>query len=72
MTRQRILAVLLLLIAFVALALSRAFPFLDDFPTLAKSAIAVAGAACGLTGVWLWLRRTPERSSPGVTGDGGS
>ncbi|MFY1674968.1 hypothetical protein ACN27G_34350 [Plantactinospora sp. WMMB334] len=72
MTRQRIVAVLLLLIAFVALALSRAFPFLDDLPTLAKSAITVAGAVCALTGVWLWLRKAPQRSSPSVTGDGGS
>lgn len=69
MTRQRILAVLLLLIAFLALALSRAFPVLDDLPTLAKSAITVAGAACALTGVWLWFRKTPDRSAPQVTGD---
>lgn len=72
MIRQRVLAVLVLLIAFLALALSRAFPFLDELPGLAKSAIAFAGAACGLAGVWLWLRKTPERSSPHANGDGGS
>ncbi|RKR92184.1 hypothetical protein BDK92_6618 [Micromonospora pisi] len=58
---QRVLAVILLLIAFLALAASKAFPFLDDIPGVAKSAIAVAGAACGLTGVWLWLRKTPDQ-----------
>ncbi|MFD0969780.1 hypothetical protein [Plantactinospora endophytica] len=71
MIRQRVLAVLLLVIGFLALALSQAFPVLDDLPTLAKSAIAVAGAASTLTGVWLWFRKTPEGSSPQTTGDDG-
>lgn len=66
MIRQRVLAVVLLLLAFVALVLSRAFPFVD-LPELAKTAIAVAGAACGLTGVWLWLRKTPDVPSPQAT-----
>ncbi|MEV4625330.1 hypothetical protein AB0J90_03425 [Micromonospora sp. NPDC049523] len=62
MILQRTLAVLLLLLAFLALAASRAFPFLDDLPGVAESAIVVVGAACGLTGVWLWLRKTPDQS----------
>jgi len=70
MVRQRVLAVLLLLIAFVALALSRAFPFMDDVPGLAKSAIAVGGAACALAGVWLWVRKAPGQAAPPATGDG--
>jgi hypothetical protein len=61
MTAQRVIAVILLLIAFLALAASRAFPFLDGLSGAAESAIAMAGAACALTGVWLWLRRTPDR-----------
>ncbi|MBX7268389.1 hypothetical protein KIF24_21810 [Micromonospora sp. Llam7] len=72
MTRQRVLAVLLLLIAFLALVVSRTFPFLDDLSGLAESAIAVGGAACGLVGVWLWLRGTPQGAPPRATGDGES
>ncbi|KAB1161887.1 hypothetical protein F6X68_02315 [Micromonospora sp. AMSO12t] len=79
MVRQRVLAVLLFLIALVALAASRTFPFLDDLPELAESAIACLGAACLLTGVWLWLRKpaaTPEgpvsvRKSSRRTGERG-
>jgi hypothetical protein len=61
MTRQRVLAVVLFLIAFLALAASRTFPFLDDLSGAAEAAIAVVGAACALTGVSLWLRKTPDR-----------
>jgi hypothetical protein len=61
MTRQRVLAAILLLIAFLTLAASRAFPFLDDLSGAAESAIVGAGAACALAGVWLWLRKTPDR-----------
>ena len=60
MNRQRSLAVVLLAIAFLTLAASRAFPFLDGIPGVAEFAIAVAGAACALTGVWLWLRKGPK------------
>ncbi|MFF5171210.1 hypothetical protein ACFY3U_01065 [Micromonospora sp. NPDC000089] len=60
MNRQRVLAVVLLLVAFLALVASRAFPFLDDLSGVAKVGIAVAGAAFALAGVWLWLRKTPE------------
>jgi hypothetical protein len=60
MIRQRVLAVVLLLIAFLALAASHTFPFLDDLSGVAESAIAVVGAACALAGVWLWMRRTPD------------
>jgi len=56
---QRSVAVVLILFAFLALAASKAFPFLDDVPGLVKMAITVVGAACGLTGVYLWLRKSP-------------
>jgi hypothetical protein len=58
-TRQRVLAAFLLFIAFLALAASRAFPFLDDLSEAVKIAVTFAGAACALTGVWLWLRKRP-------------
>ncbi|MDW5328325.1 hypothetical protein [Plantactinospora sp. KLBMP9567] len=61
LTPRRVLAVVLLLIAFITLAASRAFPILDDVSGVAKSAIAVAGAACVLVGVWLWVRKTPDQ-----------
>ncbi|GAB3085771.1 hypothetical protein [Micromonospora schwarzwaldensis] len=60
MTGQRVLALVLFVVAFLALAASRAFPFLDDVPAAAKVGIAVAGAACLLVGVWLWQRASPE------------
>ncbi|WP_307868926.1 hypothetical protein [Micromonospora sp. C95] len=60
---------LLLLIAFLALVVSRTFPFTDDLSGLAESAIAVGGAVCGLAGVWLWLRRTPASEAPSTTGE---
>jgi hypothetical protein len=63
MNRQRSLAVVLLLIAFLTLVASRAFPFLDDISGAAKVAIVLAGAACALTGVWLWLRKGSESES---------
>ena len=62
MNRQRVLAVILLIIAFLTLAASRAFPFLDDISGAAETAIVVAGAACALGGVWLWLRGTASSS----------
>jgi hypothetical protein len=61
MTARRVLAVVLVLIAFLALAGSRAFPFLDGISGVAETAIVAAGAACGLTGAWLWSRITPDR-----------
>jgi hypothetical protein len=63
MNRQRALAVVLLLIAFLTLAASRAFPFLDDISGGTETAIVVFGAACALTGVWLWLRKPVKPSS---------
>ncbi|MFI2708681.1 hypothetical protein ACH495_00920 [Micromonospora sp. NPDC018662] len=60
MTRQRALAAVLLVVAFLALVASRAFPFRDDIPDVAQAAIAIAGAACGLAGVGLWLRGTTD------------
>ena len=56
---QRFVAVFLLLIAFLTLAASRAFPFLDDLPGLVETGIVVVGVACGLGGVYLWLRKAP-------------
>ncbi|MEG3634974.1 hypothetical protein [Micromonospora palythoicola] len=67
MNRQRVLAVLLLLIAFLALVASRTFPFTDDLSGLAEFAIALGGAACGLAGVWLWLRPAPAGEAPSTT-----
>jgi nitrate reductase gamma subunit len=69
MIGQRVLAVLLFLIAFVAMTLSHTFSFLDDLPELAETAIVVGGVACALAGVSLWFRRTSEESSPETTGD---
>ena len=59
MSRDRVLAVVLLLIAFLALAGSKAFPFLRDVPTAAEVTIVVVGVLCGLAGVRLWLRKAP-------------
>lgn len=59
MIARRGLAVPLLLVGFATLAASRAFPFLDDIPELVKSAVVVVGVACGVAGVWLWLRKAP-------------
>lgn len=67
---QRILAGLLLLIGFLAMAASHTFPFLDDLSELAESAVAIGGAACLLAGVWLWLRKPADRSSAPSAGDG--
>ena len=61
MLRNRVLAVLLLLVAFVALVLSHTFPFLDNLSALEETAIAVGGAVCGLAGVSLWLRKAPQQ-----------
>jgi hypothetical protein len=61
MSRDRILAVLLLLIAFATLVASRALPVLDDVPGPAKVAIVVVGVVCGLAGVGLWLRKGSEQ-----------
>jgi hypothetical protein len=57
---QRLVAVLLFLVAFLALAASRAFPFLDDIPGVVEMAVVLVGVACGLAGVYLWLRKTPD------------
>lgn len=54
------MAVLLFLVAFLALAGSKAFPFLHDIPTAAEVAIVVLGVVCGLAGARLWLRKTPD------------
>jgi hypothetical protein len=59
MTRQRIGAIVLLLIAFLALVARFAFPFMDGISGVTKTAIALVGAACALLGVYLWLRKTP-------------
>ncbi|MET8086659.1 hypothetical protein [Micromonospora sp. NPDC005237] len=61
MTRVRFIAGLLLVVALLSLAASKAAPFLDDAPAAARTAIVVVGVVCGLGGVWLWLRRSPEQ-----------
>ena len=60
MSPQRVGAVVLFLIAFLALAASRAFPFLDDIPGVVETAIVLVGVSCGLAGAFLWLRKTPD------------
>ncbi|MEV4351196.1 hypothetical protein AB0J83_42605 [Actinoplanes sp. NPDC049596] len=57
---QRVVAVSLFVIAFLALAASRAFPFLDDMPGVVETVIVAFGAMCALVGVGLWLRKTPD------------
>ena len=56
---QRLVAVVLFVVAFIALAASRAFPFLDDIPGIVETAIVLVGAVCALTGVYLWVRKSP-------------
>jgi hypothetical protein len=57
---KRLVAVVLFLVAFLALAASRAFPFLDDVPGVIETAIVLLGVACALAGVYLWLRKSPD------------
>ncbi|MEV4758806.1 hypothetical protein AB0J86_27430 [Micromonospora sp. NPDC049559] len=64
MSRDRILAVLLLLVALAALAAGNAFPFVEDAPWALKSAVAVVGAACLLLGVRLWVRGSGQDRNP--------
>ena len=56
---QRLAAVVLMLVAFLALAASRAFAFLDDVSGAVQTAIVLTGVVCALAGVFLWLRRAP-------------
>ncbi|MEV0730313.1 MULTISPECIES: hypothetical protein [Polymorphospora] len=53
---RRILAVLLLLVAFAALVAQRMFPFLADAPWALRTAVTVVGVVCLLVAVSLWLR----------------
>ncbi|MDO3686558.1 hypothetical protein [Micromonospora sp. C28ISP2-4] len=68
MVLQRVTAGFLLLIGLLAMAATRAFPFLDDLSEPAETAVAIAGAAFLLAGVWLWLRKPADRSP--AAGDG--
>ncbi|MGK5678762.1 hypothetical protein [Actinoplanes sp. URMC 104] len=52
-------AVVLFVVAFLALAGSRAFPFMDDLPGVIEAAVVLVGAMCALAGVYLWPRRSP-------------
>jgi ABC-type Mn2+/Zn2+ transport system permease subunit len=54
-----VVAVVLFLIAFLTLAASRAFRFLDDIPGVVETAVVVGGVACGFGGVYLWLHKSP-------------
>jgi hypothetical protein len=56
---QRVIAIVLLLIAFVAVGASHAFQLLDDLPELVETAIVIVGVGCALVGVRLWFRKTP-------------
>lgn len=60
MSRDRVIAALLLLVAFLALAGVKAFPFLRDIPEAAQVTTVVLGVVCGLVGVRLWLRKAPD------------
>ncbi|MFJ6200091.1 hypothetical protein [Micromonospora sp. NPDC092111] len=60
MSVDRLIAVVLLLVAFAALTVSKAAPFLDDLAGPVRMGVVVVGVASGLTGVWLWLRRSPR------------
>ncbi|MFY1637836.1 hypothetical protein ACN27F_31950 [Solwaraspora sp. WMMB335] len=62
MNRDRILACLLLLVAFAGLVMQRIDPF-TDIPWPVAVAVAIVAAASGLTGVWLWVRSSPNRAS---------
>jgi len=57
--QHRAAAVALFLVAFLALAASRAFPFMDDIPGVVETAIVLLGAVCALAGVYLWRRKSP-------------
>ncbi|WP_091615305.1 hypothetical protein [Micromonospora mirobrigensis] len=59
MSRQRIGAIVLLPVAFLALSARRTFGFLDHIPGLVEAAIVVVGVACALLGVRLWLQMPP-------------
>jgi hypothetical protein len=59
-TLHRSVAVVLFLVAFLALAGSRAFPFMDDIPGVMEMAIVLVGAVSALAGVYLWLRKSPD------------
>ena len=72
MILQRIAAGLLLLIGLLAMAATHTFPFLDDLSEPAETAVAIGGAACLLSGVWLWWRKPADRSSAPPAGDGES
>lgn len=60
MNPHRLVAVVLFLVAFLALAVSQAFPFLDDMPGVVESAIVLVGVACTLAGVYLWFRKASD------------
>ena len=70
MVVQRGVAVVLLLYCFVGMVLSRMYPFMDDWPELAETAIAISSAVAGVLGVVLWLRKSPDQVSPEQAGDG--
>ncbi|WP_203704567.1 hypothetical protein [Asanoa iriomotensis] len=61
MILRRSLAVLLLVFALAAVALSRGSTHLDNLSDSAKSGITVVAAVCVLAAVRLWLRKTPEQ-----------
>ncbi|AGL20068.1 hypothetical protein [Actinoplanes sp. N902-109] len=60
MSSHRVSAVVLFAVGFLALAASKAFPFLDDVPGAVETGIAIFGAACLLGGVRQWFHKTPD------------
>jgi ABC-type Mn2+/Zn2+ transport system permease subunit len=60
MNPQRLAAIVLLVIAFLTLAASRALPFRDDVSGAAEAAIVIGGVVCALAGVYLWVRQAPD------------
>ncbi|MFF5052802.1 hypothetical protein ACFY1S_06415 [Micromonospora sp. NPDC000663] len=58
MTPQRVAAIVLFLVAFLALGVSHAFPFREDISGVMETAIVLAGVTCALGGVRLWLHKT--------------
>ncbi|WJK36508.1 hypothetical protein [Solwaraspora sp. WMMA2065] len=61
MIRDRVIACLLFAVAFAGLVMQRMSPF-SDFPLVVEAVVAVAAVTSGLTGVWLWVRSSRQRS----------
>ncbi|MEV0610374.1 hypothetical protein AB0I61_28835 [Polymorphospora rubra] len=58
---HRIVAVLLLVVAFAAFVAQWMFPFLDDAPWMLRTGVTVVGVVCLLAAVSLWMRGIANR-----------